>query len=189
MCVQNMQVGRVYSEVQIQMAYPGIPQSEKQKEFIVIWTRKQKGTEVAFWIHNLARETVCSVPHRTRDSSKTLNKILGSQQRDRLLLEGPFQNVLPISSNPLNLKKNPVDLFFIQIPSPDLQASCVEFPWMCLEPFDCLNSTGKVESFEELSHQLAKPSGANLQGWCYAGPELYKFAAYCVNKDNVRTDR
>ena len=69
------------------------------------------------------------------------------------------------------------------IPSDSWKASCAEFPWMCLEPFDCLNTTGKVETFEELRHQLAKPNGANIQGWCYAGPVFYKKAAQCVNKD------
>lgn len=39
---------------------------------------------------------------------------------------------------------------------------------MCEEPFDCLNATGTLESLEDLQHGIAKPSGTNLQSWCYS---------------------
>ncbi|CAL1130068.1 unnamed protein product [Cladocopium goreaui] len=63
------------------------------------------------------------------------------------------------------------------------EASCSEVPWMCAEPFDCLNSTGKLEPWEEMLHQLAKPSGVNYQAWCYAGSVFYQQARQCATQD------
>eukprot|EP00913_Durusdinium_trenchii_P000236 g217.t1 len=42
-------------------------------------------------------------------------------------------------------------------------ADCEEAPWMCEAPFDCINSTGQVESWEKVLKRLAKPSGVNMQ--------------------------
>jgi len=63
------------------------------------------------------------------------------------------------------------------------EASCSEVPWMCAEPFDCLNSTGKLEPWKEMLHQLAKPSGVNYQAWCYAGSVFYQQARQCATQD------
>lgn len=59
-------------------------------------------------------------------------------------------------------------------------ADCEEAPWMCEAPFDCINSTGQVESWEKVLKRLAKPSGVNMQGWCYAGSPFYKPARQCL---------
>ena len=54
-------------------------------------------------------------------------------------------------------------------------AACVLAPFMCSEPFDCVNTTGQLRSYHAMQKQLANPNanGVNVQSWCFSDPSYY----------------
>ncbi|CAL1130074.1 unnamed protein product [Cladocopium goreaui] len=66
------------------------------------------------------------------------------------------------------------------------EAQCARAPWMCAAPFDCLNTTGQVETLQELKQHLAKPSGVNLQSWCHANPTQWQPGFECIIKQDLQ---
>ena len=65
-------------------------------------------------------------------------------------------------------------------------AACVLAPFMCLEPFDCLNNTGQLKSRQENEAQMAGPNGVNVASWCYSDPSYYNTAVLqCLVKKDL----
>ena len=66
-------------------------------------------------------------------------------------------------------------------------AACALAPFMCSEPFDCLNNTGKLKSRKENEAQMAGPNGVDVQSWCYSDPSYYNTAVLqcLVKKDSL----
>ena len=68
--------------------------------------------------------------------------------------------------------------------SPVDPAVCEKSPYICAEPFDCLNISGQVKSPEQFQQQVAGPEGIDFHSWCYI-PTFWEPAALpcLVEKD------
>ena len=51
--------------------------------------------------------------------------------------------------------------------SPVDPAVCEKSPYMCAEPFDCLNVSGQVKSAQHYQQHPASPEGVDVHAWCY----------------------
>lgn len=65
-------------------------------------------------------------------------------------------------------------------------SACVSTPELCREPFDCLNTTGTLYSYERARQRVAE-HGANLQSWCYISErDVIPLISECVVHQNLQ---
>ena len=64
--------------------------------------------------------------------------------------------------------------------------ACALTPWMCTEPFDCINASGQLRSRQKYEGQIASSTGQDLHSWCYSDPSYWNTAVLqCLVKKDL----